>query len=141
MSRPSTHAATAATGEVARQAPPAEQQHGHHQQADRPQRRELVEDQEERLRAGGDRVEQPDDGFLGRGGMVRVQDQRHQQQRGEHGARGVAGSPPRRALGAFTRRDLAQVVHQRPDRSHLPPCHARPPSHSVSRLGGAAASG
>ena len=52
ISRPRTQAATAADREVAGQAPAAEQQDGDHQQAHRPQRRELVEDQEERPRAG-----------------------------------------------------------------------------------------
>ena len=102
------------------------------QQADGPQRRELVEDQEQRLGARRDRVEQADDGFLGRGGVVRVEDQRDEQQRREHRARGITRSTTCRALGAFARRDLAQVVQQRPDRAHHPPLHARRASPAVS---------
>ena len=109
MRRPSTHADDAGDGEVAGQAPPAQEEHGHHQQAHRPQRRQLVEDQEERARAVRDRVEEPDDRFLGRGRVVRVQDQRHEEQRGDHRTGGVTRSASRRALGALARRDLAEV--------------------------------
>ena len=116
--------------EIACEAPPSEQEDRDHQQADRPQRRQLVEDQEQRAGAGGDRLEEPDDRFLGGGGVVRVDDERDEEQRRDHCARGITRSSAGRALGALTRRDLAEVVQHRPDRAHRTPCHARHETHA-----------
>ncbi len=110
--------------EVAGEAPPAQQQHGDDQQADRPQRGQLVEDQEEGAGAVRDRIEQPDDGFLGRGRVVRVEDERDEHQRRDHRPGSVAGAPAGRALAAIPGGDVAEVGQQRPDGAHSPPCHA-----------------
>jgi hypothetical protein len=127
-------------GQVAGEPPSPQQQHRHHEQADRPQRGELVQDQEQGAGAARDRVEESDDRFLGRGRVVRVQDQRDEQQRREHGAGEVSGTAARGALGALAGRDFAQVGQQRAQGAHLPPCHARRTSHLDSSLGGADAS-
>ncbi len=125
--------------EVARETPPAEQEHGDHEQPDGPQRRELVEDQEQGAGAGGDGVVQPHDRLLGRGGVVRVQDQRDEQERGDDRAGEVAGTAARRAFGALARRDVAQVGQQRTHGAHLPPLHATPYVTLVSPRGGVTA--
>ena len=124
--RPSTHADAAGDRQVAGQAPTAQEEHGHRQEAHRPQRGQLVEDQEERAGTVRDRVEEADDRFLGRGGVVCVQHQRHEEQGGHHRR---AASPGRRRDVPSVRSprgDVAEVGQQRPDRAHHPPCHARP---------------
>ena len=108
INRPRTQAATAPTARSG-QAPPAQEQDGDHEQAHRPQRGELVEDQEERPGAVRDRVVEADHGLLGGRGVVGVEDERDQQQDGDDGAGGVAGSAPGGGIGAFARGHVAEV--------------------------------
>lgn len=119
--------------EIAGQTPPPQEQHRHHQEADGPQCRQLVEDEEERAGAVGDRVEEPDDRFLGGRRVVRVYDERDQQEHREGSPGRVAGPPTGGALGPFARGDVAEVGQQRPDGAHHPPCLARRPPGFVSR--------
>ena len=89
-SRPRIHAACCSSDEVAGEAPSAGAGSRSRPAADRPQRRQLVEDQEQRPGAVGDRLEEPDDGFFGRRRMVRVQ--REDEEHGcDDGTQRVAG--------------------------------------------------